>query len=885
MAFGAELKDFVSGFKTGYDMIDSPDNIAYKKKQREWAAEDRDIAADNRRYARGRDTVSDAHWDYNKNHGEEREGRNDAQWDTEHMDRVRAANIEEEKLRQAKEDKERLSTGNAPVVTPLPDPNSTNSTPAPAPASTPGPGADASSGHGTQNLAYNAAIPDGVDSTTTGSVTPAAYTAGDPTANLSGPAAAAKMVKDLQRDYGMPQHVAIGIAGALAGESGGFTQMQELKPTVPGSRGGAGYAQWTGPRRNQFEAYGDTDNIGSYDKNYGFLRHELDNTSEGNVLHKLAGAKTAEQAQRLFTDNFLRPGIPNYEGRDNWTRRVAGLFGDGAGTRHLARGGMIEPKDYGAGTLQDQMAIPDPQDAPSVEVADAGNTVAPPAPQGAIPDDVPVPTPRPDYKGAVDDTDTSKEKDDRYNTNEQLKDLDPKNPYDRGRIAVLKGLQASMKGMEETAIDDPETQRIHEAYIKGYGAAPAQIMKQVMDKIDPERKMEPGERNMLAMGSVYKYYMDKGDPAQAQEAAKSMIQYYRRQSQQYLALGKAAASHGDYDNATKAAIAAYANIPNGRDLKVEKGEDGNLTIHVTNAETGEEVTRKVMKPEEFAAAAMQMHPGNFDDEILNAAGEKAPTPPKSLDPDKKEAVDAAVGEAADAAIPGMEGAETLQPKQAQALKSIASSIAGVPENNIGSPDAVDFATRLAGVSGTDGKKPYTSKPLRGNPDYTVVAMDGQTITMPTNDFNKMEALRDNFAAAKKTAAAQAEKDKKTGVLGTDNQKLASDFGSHMGEWIKKWVGPAGNTDIGGAYGGEGGAAIADSAGAGDPMRPTPEESPYVSPKAIPDTASEAGRDAAQIKELTTQRAQLAKVAGPNNPRATQMIERIDAKLKSLGYNQ
>ena len=48
---------------------------------------------------------------------------------------------------------------------------------------------------------------------------------------------------------------AAAVFGNGGGESKGLTDDQEDKPTVPGSRGGRNWMQWTGVRREQFEAF------------------------------------------------------------------------------------------------------------------------------------------------------------------------------------------------------------------------------------------------------------------------------------------------------------------------------------------------------------------------------------------------------------------------------------------------------------------------------------------------------------------------------------------------------------------------------------------------------------------------------------------------------
>ena len=59
----------------------------------------------------------------------------------------------------------------------------------------------------------------------------------------------------LLSDFPIEKLAAAAIVGNLGHESAGLATLQEIKPTVAGSRGGYGWAQWTGPRRRAFEAY------------------------------------------------------------------------------------------------------------------------------------------------------------------------------------------------------------------------------------------------------------------------------------------------------------------------------------------------------------------------------------------------------------------------------------------------------------------------------------------------------------------------------------------------------------------------------------------------------------------------------------------------------
>lgn len=151
-------------------------------------------------------------------------------------------------------------------------------------------------------------------------------TASEPKADI-----ASRLKQDLQRDFGLNDVQAAAFVGNLAHESGGFKSLQEIKPLIPGSRGGYGYAQWTGPRRRQFEGWTAEQGLdpSSYDANYGFLKHELSNTPEGRVLNALRQANDPATATQIVSDQFLRPGIPGMGSRQRWTQRVLG--GDAIG--------------------------------------------------------------------------------------------------------------------------------------------------------------------------------------------------------------------------------------------------------------------------------------------------------------------------------------------------------------------------------------------------------------------------------------------------------------------------------------------------------------------------------------------------------------------------
>lgn len=136
---------------------------------------------------------------------------------------------------------------------------------------------------------------------------------------------AAQLLSDLKRDFGLTDAQAAGVVGNLMHESGGFQSLQEQNPGS--GRGGFGYAQWTGARRNAFENFAAQNGLdpNSYEANYGYLKHELNTDPyERRQFDTVKQAKTAAEAAKLVSDNFLRPGTPNIAARQNYANQALG---------------------------------------------------------------------------------------------------------------------------------------------------------------------------------------------------------------------------------------------------------------------------------------------------------------------------------------------------------------------------------------------------------------------------------------------------------------------------------------------------------------------------------------------------------------------------------
>lgn len=123
----------------------------------------------------------------------------------------------------------------------------------------------------------------------------------------------------LMRDFAWGLDDAAACLGNLGHESGGFSLLQEQKPTVAGSKGGYGWAQWTGPRRRTYEAYCARNKLdpASDKANYGFLFVELTGAYKATV-NRVSQAKTLEAKVKTFELQYEGAGVKHYDSRNRW---------------------------------------------------------------------------------------------------------------------------------------------------------------------------------------------------------------------------------------------------------------------------------------------------------------------------------------------------------------------------------------------------------------------------------------------------------------------------------------------------------------------------------------------------------------------------------------
>ena len=131
----------------------------------------------------------------------------------------------------------------------------------------------------------------------------------------------------LLADFPIDGDDAAAIAGNAGHESLGFTKLQEMKPTVKGSRGGWGWFQWTGSRRKQFEAYCARHGYdpASDEANYKWLFIEL-STTEAKAIPAVKAAQGLDAKVKAFEKAFERAGVKHYPARLEWAELALEAF-------------------------------------------------------------------------------------------------------------------------------------------------------------------------------------------------------------------------------------------------------------------------------------------------------------------------------------------------------------------------------------------------------------------------------------------------------------------------------------------------------------------------------------------------------------------------------
>lgn len=303
---------------------------------------------------------------------------------------------------------------------------------------------------------------------------------------------------------------------------------------------------------------------------------------------------------------------------------------------------------------------------------------------------------------------------------------------------------------------------------QGVDALSPEEMDLARKAVDPNGRMTESQRNMAALGSVYQHWANKGDPQRADKVAFQMMQHFRLAAQRYAAIAAAAAEKGNMDMATKAALKAYANVPDGRDMQVTVGEDGKMQYHYTD-ETGKTISKGVASPQEFAAAAMGLTRGGFDQAILSSAGAREAAAKGTARGEAAPKGKAAVGDKVTDATNREEFIATELTKLQDAWKkknegkeiddtywgNLKDSATHIMQQN---PNATPREALAASQALADPKRSSDYKTTSENGVNTIKFKDGAKITIDDDTFDVLINRRTEARAAQDQADAKAKAD-------------------------------------------------------------------------------------------------------------------------------
>lgn len=129
----------------------------------------------------------------------------------------------------------------------------------------------------------------------------------------------------LMKEYPLKDFQAAGIVGNFGYESAGFTILHEIGQ--PPGRGGYGWGQWTGPRRQAFLHWCLTHHLDwrSDIANESYAIFELDGEYH-YVVNALMRTTSVDEASDLFEKLYERAGVPALPMRRSWSQAALSAF-------------------------------------------------------------------------------------------------------------------------------------------------------------------------------------------------------------------------------------------------------------------------------------------------------------------------------------------------------------------------------------------------------------------------------------------------------------------------------------------------------------------------------------------------------------------------------
>jgi Phage tail lysozyme len=127
------------------------------------------------------------------------------------------------------------------------------------------------------------------------------------------------VMRTLMNKFTLPDYQAAAIMGNLGHESNGLATLREIGQ--PEGRGGYGWGQWTGSRRDSFLRFAAANKLDwkSDNANCWYLIHELQGDYKGSIS-ALEKTKNLKDATAAFERNYERAGVIAMASRVSWAK-------------------------------------------------------------------------------------------------------------------------------------------------------------------------------------------------------------------------------------------------------------------------------------------------------------------------------------------------------------------------------------------------------------------------------------------------------------------------------------------------------------------------------------------------------------------------------------
>lgn len=195
----------------------------------------------------------------------------------------------------------------------------------------------------------------------------------------------ASYIRDGMVKRGLPSHVADAFLMNFQDESGLDPGINEKAPLVPGSRGGFGLYQVTGPRRRAYEAFANKRGapLDDVDAQLDFLMTELQGPESRAAKSILSAGNTGEAAAAIVND-FLRPAEQHRSSRERRYLRNTAAPSAVSAVNAMAQGQQM-PQQVASLDPSARMGVTPPPAVPSQDAPQFNPTLMAQAPMAGTP--------------------------------------------------------------------------------------------------------------------------------------------------------------------------------------------------------------------------------------------------------------------------------------------------------------------------------------------------------------------------------------------------------------------------------------------------------------------------------------------------------------------